>query len=1248
MYKSLKRIALTFALVLACASLSLFAAACNPENESDKVAYSVTVTTQDTNLSLETLKAQWMSGENAASEEIALDQTGKATAELAAGDYTVTLKGVPEGYTFENASVTAENRDATIEVKVKTPQPQGPEELTGNARIIISVTLPAGVTEFPAGVKAQVYNGTEKVGSAADVDVNSKTATVTVPKSHNQLSVSLEGLPDYLAGTPQTFKPEQNNVDVTVATALQAVNYTITVTNGNLVEAAELDEGKITFYKGEDPVEGATDVAISSGAATVNLLAGDYTVKFTHDDKSLESADATVSITAHTATINVTASVYDITVTKGTGLNVDFTALKVTLTGEGTFTANCGADGIAHVRAPKAAYTVKVAPVANDNSVGSFGVSVSAINTTATVEALTKLQNNTVSEAGKYIVAISTGTDTEYKIAPSSEPHTVRIAIEKEIPADKVVLRDHGGTSVLWETDNGDENGDLQSISFNVGPDEVHNSDNSFKIQYVNVADSWYNIIFNVSYSALARPGESKERPIMAQDGENKAPTGLYNAWFELPTSFGSHQITFSEDYTVTYIDYLNSQRTLENEDYFKRLGTAGQHEYLHVTSVETDITFNLEEKEEPGSNPTVAIDMTLDQWYTHTFDGSNKDWYYHFTPNETAEYAIEYQDGNTSYYVSIFTGEAPIPNGMDNGYTNETYHEQTSLLHFRLTQSQIYCIALGHVNNQTVTFKLKKWIPAVGDDKSNPMQITKVGEEFTDITLASVEKIYYFSHEVTAESLNDSDNVVFQFKDTAGISGVCSTFYSNADFSSVSRAKAADKTVTISGKHAGETIYFTLQSQYSNDNTVSIYINKPVSKNPVIKVGTPLQLTAEPDSYDYHWKATADLDEGVTAGKYEISWTTESALNGTLTFKADNDGVLATVPGSSQTTGKTTIQIIAGYKTLDIDISDCPPTGPMSITFTLNAIIELSVGSPLTVTLKGGDVEVPLSGVQQGTYTIKYENSSAYFGYVYIEAGTKQITISGKSSGLETFELEEGVDKFTIKNMSSENGTVTLTLYEGEVYGKTLKIGEPLEVTAGYALGGEKIGLDAGITPANYTIKITAGNDGTKSFKVYLNGVEDGAVDFSGGEAVITIAAETKYIQIGHMSFGASVPITITIEAGGELAEPDSQGNIELDTPYVLTVAQYGTEKQITLQKGETYHIEIEAMSGDVSQLVVNDINSKLSGLEENHVLTQGVLQGDFTVKGDSGDETVTLKFVDFSFTGGQKIKVTITSKSK
>ena len=96
------------------------------------------------------------------------------------------------------------------------------------------------------------------------------------------------------------------------------------------------------------------------------------------------------------------------------------------------------------------------------------------------------------------------------------------------------------------------------------------------------------------------------------------------------------------------------------------------------------------------------------------------------------------------------------------------------------------------------------------------------------------------------------------------------------------------------------------------------------------------------------------------------------------------------------------------------------------------------------------------------------------------------------------------------------------------------------------------------------------------------------------------------------------------------------------------MTVGDYGTEKQITLQKGETYHITIEVLSGDVSQLVVNDINSKLSGLEENHVLTQGVLQGDFTVKGDSGDETVTLKFVDFSFTGGQKIKVTITSKSK
>ena len=121
MYRTLKKLFLLFAFVCA---LCCFAVACGdnenpPADDDGKVSYSVTVTAEE-GFDISSVKAQWMSGTETASEEIALDAEGKASVELDSGAYTVTLKGVPSGYTFQPAVVTAENPAATIAITVVT------------------------------------------------------------------------------------------------------------------------------------------------------------------------------------------------------------------------------------------------------------------------------------------------------------------------------------------------------------------------------------------------------------------------------------------------------------------------------------------------------------------------------------------------------------------------------------------------------------------------------------------------------------------------------------------------------------------------------------------------------------------------------------------------------------------------------------------------------------------------------------------------------------------------------------------------------------------------------------------------------------------------------------------------------------------------------------------------------------------------------------------------------------------------
>ena len=169
MYKTLRKVLLPFFLVIVLVCSSLLAVACKPEEEGEeKVTYSVTVTLDSgvEGVTLTSLKAQWMSGTTAASEQIALNAEGKASVELKSGNYTVELIGVPATAEYAKASVTAAKPDATIKISKKAPVGPTAQKLDAPTQLkVVDGTLSWKAVANASGYV--IYDGNTKLGEVA-------------------------------------------------------------------------------------------------------------------------------------------------------------------------------------------------------------------------------------------------------------------------------------------------------------------------------------------------------------------------------------------------------------------------------------------------------------------------------------------------------------------------------------------------------------------------------------------------------------------------------------------------------------------------------------------------------------------------------------------------------------------------------------------------------------------------------------------------------------------------------------------------------------------------------------------------------------------------------------------------------------------------------------------------------------------------------------------------------------------------
>lgn len=282
--------------------------ACTPEEEpktEEKITYTVNVTAEDDVLT--GVKVQVKSGETVKGESALTE--GKAEFLLEKGTYTATLTDLPTGYTFTEATLTAESPSATIAVTKEGETPP-PDDDT----IAYTVTVTC-VDDVLSGVKVQLLEDTTIVG---EKDLVNGKAEFTLEKG--TYTVSLTGLPAGYTFTEATVSPEEPKATVTVSGAPVAENFTYTV---NLSYAAATD------------VYGTAHAAGPAAGVSVSLYASATDVKPAATVLTDETGKATFSLPGKSYTVSVASPSYKIQTGADLGLTDSASALTLTLEAKG-------------------------------------------------------------------------------------------------------------------------------------------------------------------------------------------------------------------------------------------------------------------------------------------------------------------------------------------------------------------------------------------------------------------------------------------------------------------------------------------------------------------------------------------------------------------------------------------------------------------------------------------------------------------------------------------------------------------------------------------------------------------------------------------------------------------------------------------------------------------------------------------------------------------------------------------------
>ena len=739
MYRTLKKLFLLFAFVCA---LCCFAVACGdnenpPADDDGKVSYSVTVTAEE-GFDISSVKAQWMSGTETASEEIALDAEGKASVELDSGAYTVTLKGVPSGYTFQPAVVTAENPAATIAITVVTVDYN------------ITVTFPTDITP-PQSVKVQLYSGETEVGAATEITEGKATINVR----GGDYTAKVIGLPDYLQAADATVS--LGNRNATIAVSFKQVEYTVTVTVANGVGVPE--GASVALYSGTTKV--GTEVAIDSSSveAKFNITAGNYTARVSGLGALYHSDEATLTYTQRTGAIAITANTVTFTLDVPDYITIsDYTALEVDLF-EGTRNRDASessvldepvkfdAQGVAAVVVMAGDYVAKFSGFAS--GVGAADIIISQTDTDVTVpvyylptggdaryDDYSGMLSGTpygFTETGDYIVQTQI-----VSVFGSPEYATKYIGFTAE--EDGLYTFSWDDDDVVFVSDYADSDSyeyKKYVTKSDYGAQYALQAGEKFAFEIgFNKDISYYNynqyVIVNLVIEEYPAAGAEFNPKAVTEGANTTEVKGA--AWFNLPMAESGYQyyITYdSAKMSAQVYMYDNASWTfnwvdIASEELLSLSEWSTTQLKITANDADTEITFTFVKQVKSGAfdNP---IALTLGTEETYHFTDMGNAWYNFTTPD----------DGKTSYRIWLganFNGITIYSSVSDEYKEGETTVGSGPI--FGIGESVItlqpntkYWAMLHSNNGLEVSFTIDDFDPATEGVEGEPWKPFEVGE---------------------------------------------------------------------------------------------------------------------------------------------------------------------------------------------------------------------------------------------------------------------------------------------------------------------------------------------------------------------------------------------------------------------------------------------------------------------------------------------------------------------------------------
>lgn len=1096
MAKSLKRILLTLLILCVFVCGAMFVAACGgDENTNDNsnsntdidnndddtgddsdddtqttVTYSVTVTADTTDVVLTSLKAQWYKGTTKVGAAVTLSAEGKASVTLDSGSYTVELEGLDSAkYTYTKASVTASNPSASISITTK------------QQNILVSVSVPAGMT-LPSGVAVQAYSGEDEVGSP--VTLTGTTARVTLPAG-GTYTLTLKNLPDYLECQPVAVSGSVVTISVTAKT----VQYTVNVNTG----AESLSGLTVTFYKGTEPVEGATDVAVTEGVATATLTAGDYTFKLNGIDATqyLVSGNMSVSATVRSVTITVTKVAQQVTVnTSNLPTNVveaDIANLKlklVTVSGNTTIGEPVAlVDNVARFAAPLGDYRVEV--------VNPDGATV---NYACAGENLSATQNNVTVTLG---VAAPAGTTTVQVINGGYYIYAAQSSVRYAAPAESGNLR------YILDIQSFGEDAVKANPAASCSTGAIFVSDTQVSEVLAASASGYFgitrteskcNFIVKVTTETAPESG-TRFNPINISSGsikgEHAADAGKTEVYFRLPrlTAVSTKYHLIVPEYVEFYrlntpSDALTSPQTTQWDYEFLANGNtpANCRYYICIKLAsgapdETELKFTFERNYDNGTAPQRSVELQygVAQSNIAATNGEHKEWYT-FTPDETKDYRITLT--GLSEYKSLIVctgyvwgGHASGIDGWEEDWepTGPVTHNSSNNLSFTLTESTEYYIALTLTGNYSYSITVSEDVPNPGE-KGAPYDVTNTGAEKNDVGDKLIAgTTVYFKHTVTAESLNSEEKVKFHFE-TVPSSHVIN-FYDDAEYShELGHLRANDNStqrdIEFENLDVDSVIYFTI-SGYNQD--AIFYINPPEKMN-VVEVGEEITLTVAPNDNTFSVEAPA--------GTYVLSYTVQ--LSGPplqITFGTLHDQyIYSSGSGSFDVT-------ITENESLHIRNNDM---SAIEITITL----EKSVPK---LKADGVSIQVEMTGTQYSNASVDIILDSS------VEAGKYSLTISANVANPVPYSITpEGGTPISSQTIGTSESVFEITIPGGAT---KITVSSPQLVMAAsitFTVKLEAVVDDSVKLTVNEPLTVTSKPvDYKHSLEIFLNDVPAGDYSF-------------------------------------------------------------------------------------------------------------------------------------------------------